>query len=413
MAFSLKDYARPVPLGQGGLSQVFRARQLSLERTVVLKRMRSQKSGLLLHEARLSAKLRHPNIIAVHDYGSDAGDFYMVMEYVDGVSLEEALRQELPTELALFSLLDICDALEYAHGQGIIHCDLKPSNVLLDSQGKAKLTDFGLAQQGEMQQDEKTLAGTIQYLAPELLKGGGKNSIASDVYALGVILYRIVAGHFPFRGENFGEYATQTLSLEPIGLPRNHFADKLGVLIREAMHKNPEHRPQKASEIKQAIWQCVNEPDGKHQLSNWVTKHRPQQRNEDLDSLIEDLLRAGKKQEAYFLAKKTLNEDPGNLRALHWVQTIQTGGPQQLPRMAWLAISLGVILVSAIVFIIFQTKGDDSSMEQLQSIGRELQLADPQQTWNQSSTTEKDQTEETISTNKLEISDSISSPAQE
>ena len=193
-------------LGRGGLSVVYRARDLETERDVALKVLRSAPVGEVhlarfLREARVTARLHHPHVVQVHEAGVHRGWPFLALELLEGPSLELLLLTErrLDPRRTLRLLLPVVDALAHAHGQGVVHRDVKPGNVLLDAQGRPYLTDFGLALDGS---DPRRITwpgqgvGTPAYVAPEQRRGEEVDA-RSDVYALGVTLYECLTGTVP------------------------------------------------------------------------------------------------------------------------------------------------------------------------------------------------------------------------
>ncbi len=186
-------------LGRGGMGVVYKARQKSLDRWVALKILPPERVGeerfaeRFEREAQTLAKLNHPNIVTVFDYGESGGLFYIVMEYVDGVNLRDLLRDgKLSAEQALAIVPPVCEALQYAHEQGIVHRDIKPENLLLDRAGRIKIADFGIASLVGAGADG---IGTPPYMAPE--QTAGKVDHRADIYSLGVVLYELLTGERP------------------------------------------------------------------------------------------------------------------------------------------------------------------------------------------------------------------------
>jgi tetratricopeptide (TPR) repeat protein len=242
-------------IGRGGMGVVYRARQESLNRVVALKMLLGgahaprEAQARFRTEAEAVARLKHSHIVQIHAVGEADGQPYLAMEYVEGGSLDERLRgmPQPPVEAARM-IASLADAVHAAHQCGVIHRDLKPANVLIDSQGTAKITDFGLAKQMESDAAHtKTgdILGTPSYMAPEQA-GGDTRSIgpACDVYALGAILYEMLTGRPPFRGQEPLETVLQVLSNEPVAprrlqprLPRD-----LETICLKCLEKNPARR---------------------------------------------------------------------------------------------------------------------------------------------------------------------------
>ena len=197
-------------LGQGGMGAVYKARQPGLDRFVAVKILPPEISRdpafaeRFTREARSLAKLNHPNIVSVFDFGQSGGYCWFVMEYVDGVNIRQAIRSgELKPAEVLKIVPQICDALQFAHDEGIVHRDIKPENILLDKKGRVKIADFGLAKLlGTAPQDvaltgTQQVMGTLHYMAPEQLEGSRDVDHRADIYSLGVTFYEMLTGELP------------------------------------------------------------------------------------------------------------------------------------------------------------------------------------------------------------------------
>ena len=207
--------------GEGGMAYVYRAKDLALQRTVAIKILRPEYSGseTFLHEARAIAQVPHPNIVTIHDVRQDGDVQYIVMEYVQGQDLKEWIRTDAPFGVgqALDIVVQICAAVGFAHDQGLLHCDLKPQNVLVLPDGQVKVTDFGIARalSSNSTQPRGKAWGSPHYTSPELIAGRNLTP-ASDQYAIGIILYELLAGKLPFEGQSVVEIARQhALSAPP------------------------------------------------------------------------------------------------------------------------------------------------------------------------------------------------------
>jgi serine/threonine protein kinase len=194
-------------IGRGGMGVVYRARQRSLDRVVALKILPPEVAedpafaDRFTREARALARLSHPHIVAVHEAGEADGLYYLVMELVDGPNLREAQAAgRLAPEEALAIVPQICDALQYAHDQGVVHRDVKPENILLDRGGRVKIADFGLAKILRRSSEDRTLTGTDQvmgtlhYMAPEQMTSPLEVDHRADIYSLGVVFYEMLTG---------------------------------------------------------------------------------------------------------------------------------------------------------------------------------------------------------------------------
>jgi serine/threonine protein kinase len=240
-------------VGHGGMSSVYKARDALLERHVALKILHEQYSSdddfveRFKREARSVAQLQHPNIVTVIDRGEEGGRQYIVFEYVDGENLKELVvrKGRLDVREALEVALEVARGLAFAHQHGIVHRDVKPQNVLLNGDGHAKVTDFGIARTIEVDgmTQTGTVLGTSNYIAPE--QATGKRADAhSDVYALGAVLYELLAGDVPFPGESFVAVAMKHVHEPPPNLldVRRDVPPRVAAAVDRALAKDPEER---------------------------------------------------------------------------------------------------------------------------------------------------------------------------
>jgi serine/threonine protein kinase len=253
-------------IGEGGMGVVYLGRDEVLHRDVALKvvKQESVASQNLLHEARASSSLSHPNICTIHEVGETEGELYIVMELVEGKSLR-TLSEEigLPAESVLRYGVQIASALARAHDKGIVHRDLKSANIVITAEGLVKVLDFGLAKRigsGVSQattwtfgshEQQSTVSGTLPYMAPEVLRGEGAD-YRSDLWALGVVLYEAASGKMPFAGRTIFELSTSILSEQPkpLGPP---VPPGLWAIIQRCLVKEPAQRYQRASEVQAAL----------------------------------------------------------------------------------------------------------------------------------------------------------------
>ena len=266
-----KTFAHYVVLekaGAGGMGVVFRARDETLHRDVALK-LPATKSfsdedvrARLLREARAASALNHPHICTIYEVGEFDDQPYIAMEYIPGETLNRRIPPNgMPTESVLDLGAQIADAMDHAHTHGILHRDLKSANVRMTSTGQLKVLDFGLALnmkdeffEGVTRStnlDSGGVAGTLAYIAPELLHGKTPDA-RSDIWSLGVLLYELAAGALPFHGRTGFELTTAILRESPLPLP-THVTPGLRAVIMRCLAKDPEHRYQRASEIRAAL----------------------------------------------------------------------------------------------------------------------------------------------------------------
>ncbi|GER78274.1 MAG: serine/threonine protein kinase [Anaerolineae bacterium CFX3] len=212
-------------LGSGGMADVYRARDLMLERSVAIKILRSDYSSdeefqeRFRQEARAAANLAHPNIVTVHDFGLESGQLFIVMEYVPGADLKTLLRKRgrFSVDEAIPLMVQACAGIGYAHRAGLVHCDVKPHNFLITPDMRLKVTDFGIARAlstihpGDR---DEVVWGSPQYFSPEQARGQAP-SPASDVYSLGVVLYEMLTGTLPFNASTAEELARMHIHTAP------------------------------------------------------------------------------------------------------------------------------------------------------------------------------------------------------
>ena len=270
-------------LGQGGMGTVFKARQTKLDRMVAVKIIRPETASdpafaeRFMREAKTLARLSHPSIVSVHDFGeinlADANGglpiagasgssspssggtlFYFIMEYVDGANLRQLMQSgQMSPELTLGIIQQVCDALQFAHEESVVHRDIKPENIMLDSKGRVKIADFGLAKLADRSGVDWTLTGTHQvmgtprYMAPEQLAGSRDVDHRADIYSLAVVFYEMLTGTIPV-----GHFAPPSKKV-PIDV-------RLDEVVLRAMASEPEQRFQSAGELKSSVEKIAMTP---------------------------------------------------------------------------------------------------------------------------------------------------------
>jgi predicted Ser/Thr protein kinase len=245
-------------IGRGGMGSVFRGHHVRLDRPVAVKFLPAELAAdrdfqaRFEREARILALLDHPNIVTVHDFGRDEGQWYIVMEHVDGAPL--AAQVHLPERRAIEVARQVCAALAHAHARGVVHRDIKPENIFVcatrgGSLGRVKVLDFGISKirRDAMRLDKNltvsgTVVGTPRYMAPEQLTGSPVDA-RTDVYAFGVLLYEALAGKTPFDGDTFALVAAQKLNRPPRALHRVVNVDRgLSRIVMRALAIDPDKR---------------------------------------------------------------------------------------------------------------------------------------------------------------------------
>jgi predicted Ser/Thr protein kinase len=252
-------------IGRGGMGAVYKARQKELDRLVALKILPpgigtdAAFAGRFAREAKALARLNHPGIVTIHDFGRADGLYFFVMEFVDGVNLRQLLNaSRVSAREALAIVPQICDALQFAHDQGIVHRDIKPENILLDRRGRVKVADFGLAKiidadptlevapSGERDRLEPALTesgkvmGTPQYMSPEQVQAPGEVDHRADIYALGVVFYQMLTGELP--GKQIEAPSTKV-----------RIDVRLDEVVLRALEQKPDLRYQQVSVLKTEV----------------------------------------------------------------------------------------------------------------------------------------------------------------
>ena len=262
------------PLGKGGMADVFRAYDRMLERPVAVKILRQDFTSdstfreRFRQEARAAANLSHPNIVTVHDFGFEDGVSFIVMELVPGTDLKSMIKQrgKFSVDEAMNLIVQACEGIGYAHRAGLVHCDVKPHNMLVSPDGRLKVTDFGIARAlASILPDEQAeiVWGSPQYFAPEQAAGMAP-SPASDVYSLGVILYEMLAGQLPFSATDPEELARMHREVRPLSPRRfnNQISPVLDQIILKVLSKEPSQRYRSADQLGRVLSNIAQRPAG-------------------------------------------------------------------------------------------------------------------------------------------------------
>jgi predicted Ser/Thr protein kinase len=259
---SVTGYEILSELGRGGMGVVYQARQARLDRLVAIKILPAEVSRdphfveRFSREARALAKLNHPNIITVHDFGQEGDQYYFVMEFVAGTNLRQRLRAgTIPSAEAFRIVGDVCDALQYAHDEGIVHRDIKPENILLDKRNRIKIADFGIAKLLTHATANYTLTGpwqvvgTWNYMAPEQLDNPLGLDHRADIYSLGVMFYEMLTGKLPQ-----GRFPAPS-EVAPVD-------SRVDDLVLKALEREPQRRFQNVGELRSALDELAGERPG-------------------------------------------------------------------------------------------------------------------------------------------------------
>jgi predicted Ser/Thr protein kinase len=274
-------------LGQGGMGAVYKARQKGLDRLVAVKILPPEAGAdpafaeRFAREARAMARLSHPHITNVYDFGQLGGQFFLVMEYVDGVNLRQAIRSgSIAPKTALEIVTQVCDALQYAHDEGVVHRDIKPENILIDRRGRVKIADFGLAKllgaDGAAAGLTGThqVMGTLRYMAPEQMEGSRHVDHRADIYSLGVVFYELLTGEVPM-----GRFQPPSAKVE--------VDVRIDEVVLKSLEREPDRRYQRASEVKSDV-DAVTQSEGSTKSTTQASAES------DIDRLIRTMVRDNK-----------------------------------------------------------------------------------------------------------------------
>ena len=257
-------------IGEGGMANVYLAYDTILDRNVAVKVLRGDLSNdekfvrRFQREALAASSLSHPNIVEVYDVGEDNGEYYIVMEYIEGKHLKNLLKKrgKLTLSEAVDIMLQITDGMAAAHDSYIIHRDIKPQNIMILENGLVKITDFGIAMAMNATQLTQTnsVMGSVHYLPPEQASGQG-STLQSDIYSMGIVMYELLTGELPFKGDNAVEIALKHLK-EPIPDIREklpNVPNSIYNIIKKATAKNPKNRYNDAREMHEDLLMCLDD----------------------------------------------------------------------------------------------------------------------------------------------------------
>lgn len=257
-------------IGEGGMANVYLAYDTILDRNVAIKLLRGDLASdeKFVHrfqrEALSASSLNHPNIVEVYDVGEDSGNYYIVMEYIEGKHLKDLIKKrgKLTTSEVVDIMMQITDGMSVAHDSYIIHRDIKPQNIMILENGLVKITDFGIAMAMNSTQLTQTnsVMGSVHYLPPEQANGKG-SSLQSDIYSMGIVMYELLTGKLPFRGDNAVEIALKHLR-EPMPDIKEELPtipNSIANIILKATAKNPKNRYNDAREMHEDLKTCMND----------------------------------------------------------------------------------------------------------------------------------------------------------
>ena len=356
-------------IGEGGMANVYLARDTILDRRVAVKVLRGDLAGdekfvrRFQREALSASSLSHPNIVEIYDVGEDDGNFYIVMEYIEGKTLKQLIKKRgvlsLPETMDI--MLQLLDALKSAHDSYIIHRDIKPQNIMIKDSGLVKITDFGIAMALNSAQLTQTnsVMGSVHYLPPEQASGKG-STIRSDIYSLGILMFEMLTGRVPFRGDSAVEIALKHMK-EPLPSVRELnpvVPQSVENIILKAAAKNPKNRYHDVREMADDIKTCLDED---RENEERITFKYPET---DFSDTRANTLRE---------TKKSTKEEP-EIKQITEDEKIERGNKK---RLAILFSIIGVLAAAFIlVMIVFPKLSSSKDIEVPDVSGMEISKAE-------------------------------------
>lgn len=343
-------------LGEGGMANVYLAHDTILDRNVAVKVLRGDLANdekfvrRFQREALSASSLSHPNIVEMYDVGEDDGQYYIVMEYVNGKTLKQVLKQrgQLSITEVIDIMLQLTDGMAHAHDAYIVHRDIKPQNIMLLSNGVIKITDFGVATALNSTQLTQTnsVMGTVHYLPPEQAQGKG-STIRSDIYSMGIMMYELLTGLVPYKGENAVEIALKHLK-EPLPSVRksnSSIPQSIENVVIKATAKNPKNRYADARQMHEDLKTALD--DSRKDEARYVYKY-PENDTDDTKDLKKDLSKI--KEETKVVTKKNPKVDED------FVEVTEKRSNKLLIIM--ISIFTALIVVATVVMTIYFKKSE-------------------------------------------------------
>lgn len=333
-------------VGGGGMAIVYKAHDSLLNRKVAVKVLRQQYTNdndfirRFRREAQAAASLSHPNIVSIYDVGQDDDVYYIVMEYIEGSTLNDKIKENAPLQIeeAVHIASQICDALDHAHQNEIIHRDIKPHNILIGKNGRIKVTDFGIARATASTDITQTGAvlGSVHYFSPEHAKGVSQGA-KSDIYSLGIVLYQMLTGKLPFIGESPISVALKHLQ-EKVEEPRKVnplIPQSVENIILKAVRKDPEERYMSAKEMHEDLESCLL-PDRRAEAK---TVFDATEEHDDERTLIIPAVRHDQR-----FPDKKLSQSMGRQDSKRWDEV-----DEEKPSRAWIKPLIWIIFIVGIL----------------------------------------------------------------
>ena len=345
-----EEYRIIAQIGSGGMAEVYKAEQVSLERLVAIKKLKSSLAEnpemleRFFREGKSAAHLQHENIVQVYQMGEAQKEHYLVMEYVEGRDLKNVLKTSgpLPWEIACLIVRQVAQGLDFAHQRGYIHRDIKPGNIMITTQGEVKIMDFGIVRRVDSELTQTgSFLGTPSYMSPEQLKGEGI-SPKSDLFSLGVVLYELVSGEKPFKAENEASLVQKIINQKPTTVRKHNplVPRRVWRIIKRLLQKNPKKRFSSAQELIESLDRLLGRKlvlNVNQEIAQFLNQLQTQaeDKTKRVEEISSELVKIGKKR----TAKKTRKK--------------KTPPPAQEKELDWLAKTLILMIVIIAIILLF------------------------------------------------------------
>ncbi|MFW5788181.1 MAG: Stk1 family PASTA domain-containing Ser/Thr kinase [Halanaerobiales bacterium] len=370
-------------IGMGGMAIVYEAQDLLLDRKVAIKKLRSEYvsdsdfTKKFRQEAKAVARISHTNVVSIFDIGQDNDQHYLVMEYIEGSNLKDIInkRGKLTIAESLDIASQICSALMVAHKNKIIHCDIKPHNIIINSEKQVKVTDFGIARAVTTSTltITDTIMGSAHYFSPEQAKGGEINAY-SDIYSVGIVLYEMLTGQVPFTGKSPISVALKHIQEKPKKPSElnTSIPESVEELVIKALHKEPEKRFKSASSMKQTITQVMKGlKDGKKGQKTTVVS------DEEDTKIIKksDIIKKQKQEQQYKVHEDNKIDETKDSAKNNLKSKVNISGKKKW--LLWIGVIFTVMFISILGMIYFyQNYTDVPTVEVPDIVGMELEKAE-------------------------------------
>lgn len=365
-------------IGTGGMSDVYKAKDHTLGRFVAIKVLKPEFSEdvnfvtKFRTEAQSAAGLEHPNIVNIYDVGSENGMHYIVMEYVEGITLKTYIEKkgQLTFKEAVSIAIQVGRGIEAAHNKGIIHRDIKPQNIIISTEGKVKVTDFGIARAATSNTISSDVMGSVHYASPEQARNGFVDG-KSDIYSLGIVMYEMVTGRVPFDGDTTVAVAIQHLQEEIV--PPSAYAPNLPIsmekIILKCTQKNPDRRYESMTALLADLRKALISPNEDFVVIAPVSQEKTRVIGEEEINKIkqetsniylsdEDIVSHNQNHRDKFEKRDRFEEDDEDDEEAYDDDDLEEMNPKMDKAITIMGIAAGVIIVALIIFILVSFFGD-------------------------------------------------------